>query len=305
MQGAVAVGCLLAGCGVEDALGIPAPPADATSTTGSTAATDRGEATGAPVTSSSDAADETGEPRTAAQIYAVARCDALAACTCPTMPFANTDECRASLENVFLGLQDRFATAQTDFDCFDAIVAFYESSDCETPLDIALASLAPACALLADTGAIEEPCARASFTSFHADSCAEGSRCVATLTGLRCRPDGDDAHVLSEGQVCVGRDASLGTCESGTWCDTLDSDTCRVRAELGQACLAHSGCQSGWCDDASDPAVCAERLPPGSRCTVTAACAAPTCTDGICDRPLCANGVCQDGVPQACISEDL
>lgn len=246
-----------------------------------------------------------GGNESAAQLYAVARCSALLSCRCPTMPFADVAECETSMANLFVGVQDLFAGAMTDFDCFDAVLAFYEQSACETTLEIPSMSLAPSCALFVDDGALDEACVRVGSTGVHADSCDDGLVCVQTIEGRRCRPVGDTSHVIAAGGTCVGESGGVGPCEGGHWCDSVASQTCVPRVSAGQPCATGAACDTGYCDTASEPSLCEEKLGAGQRCMTTAICASPLCQDGACERPLCANGTCQQGVPQACLSEDL
>lgn len=302
-------------CGLDEALGLPgASPDDGTtgSSTGPGAAdfgtgnTFLPDTEGVDILTGSGTADESGGGggQSAAQIYAVARCSALLSCPCPIMPFADQTECENSMANQFVGAQNLFATAATDFDCFDTIVAFYEASACETTLEVASMELAPACNAFSDEGALDEPCVRIGSTAVHAHSCAEGLTCTVTIDGPRCVTIGDTSHVLAAGQTCVGEAGIAGPCEGGHFCDA-QSQTCVLRFPVDTPCSSHGQCSTGYCDSGVDPAVCRDKLGAGSACTTTTACASPLCEDGACERPLCADGQCQQGVPQVCFSEDL
>ena len=139
------VGVTASACGFNDALGLPGS-ADGGTTGSSTGpgAADFGtgntflpDTEGVDVLTGTGTADDTGGGggQSAAQIYAAARCNALLSCACPIMPFADQTECENSMANQFVGAQNLFAAATTDFDCFETIVAFYEASACETTLD--------------------------------------------------------------------------------------------------------------------------------------------------------------------------
>jgi len=302
-------------CAIDEALGLPGPVEQGTtgSSTGPGAAdfgtgnTFLPDTEGVDVLTGTGTADETGGGGgdSDAQGYAEARCAALFSCACPIMPFADQTECENSMANQFVGAQNLFAMSTTDFECFAAIQAFYEASACETTLEIALMELAPACDPFTDDGALDEPCVRIGSTAVHAHSCGDGLTCAVTIDGARCRPIGDNSHVLAAGETCVGEAGIAGPCESGTFCDAAQSQTCTLRLPVGGPCSSHGQCITGYCDSGSDPAVCAEKLPAGARCTTTTACASPLCDEGACERPLCAEGQCQQGVPQVCFTEDL
>lgn len=254
-----------------------------------------------------DTGGQGGSP-SAAEEFAEARCAALLSCDCPVVPFEDVAACEASMHNQFEGVISFFADGTFDSECFDEIVAYYDAADCETPLEVAAQSLAPACDLYFGDAAVDEACVLKKDTAIHGHTCGEGLRCVNTIEGRLCRPDGDVSHLLEPGEPCVSADGVIGPCVGGYFCDTVSSENCVVRRPAGQPCVSNSWCESGlWCDKFTDPdlPVCATKLAVGARCPTTAACAPPICTDDGCERPLCAGAVCQRGVPQACLSEDL
>ena len=315
---------LATGCGAADSLGLPGLTGGGGEDTG-TGGPDGGddarpgntflpETEGGPGTAEgggeqgADGTGGQGGSQSAAQEYAQARCAALLSCECPVMPFEDVAECETSMENHFEGVVGIFEEGIFDSVCFDEIVAFYDAAECETSLEIAAGALAPPCDLFSGTAEVDEPCVLKKDTAIHGHTCGEGLRCINTLAGRVCRPEGDGSHLLQPGDPCLSEEGVAGPCISGYFCDTVTSQTCVVRRPVGQACVSNAWCEPElWCDKFSDPdfPVCALELPVGAECPTTAACAPPTCTDDGCERPLCAGGVCQRGVAQACLSEDL
>lgn len=315
--GVLSLVLLFAACIDESALGIPDKPSEDAGATGAegddndgaTSVVGDADGTQPDGTASDGASDDGGisgtPPDSAAALYAQARCAAWSRCPCPMMPFADVAACEASTESLFIGAQEQFSGATTDFECFGAIVDFYDASTCETTLQLKEQRLAPTCALFSDDDALDAPCLRLSNTAVRADSCAEGLSCVLTVDGRVCRPEGDSEHVKLEGETCVRRAGFPGPCTSGTWCDHAGTQTCRPRVRDGQVCTANAGCQSGYCVLLGDSGLCTEKSAASSACTSTASCASPVCSDSGCERPLCADGTCQQGVPQVCFNEDL
>jgi hypothetical protein len=271
------------------------PTAGSTATVGTS---DAGSSTGA----------ATADDPSVADLYAQSRCGAIEACGCDLEPFTDRWACETSMRARFLAMLDGLDTGSFDFSCFAAVLDAYDISSCETHLQIRAESLAPPCLVVSGDADEGDTCQGATGTMVRGDTCGPGLRCAATITGRHCIVAGSTDHVAALGQPCAVDHAILAPCETGTYCDVADSDTCVPWIEDGSPCQAGQICEPlAWCDVITDPeaTVCVPRVAVGAACTSTTACQAAPCIDGACGRVVCHDSTCSDTVAQVCFTSDL
>jgi hypothetical protein len=234
-------------------------------------------------------------PADAAQRYAVARCDAMFACTCGATGFTDRDAC---VEATAAGFDEMAMTldgvgARFDLDCLEESIAYWQSEDaCRAPPDASPTH----CDLFAGDRLRGEPCDGKYTIVFGADDCAGELYCTAGS----CVPAMELWIDLNEGDACG---AAGSRCANGLFCDPSTSSCALVLAE-GEACTVAEACRFDlFCRGlAEGTGECTRLLDPGAACDPAdpEPCTTVSTELGEGVGAACIESICQPWQPWAC-----
>lgn len=249
---------------------------------------------------------------------AQAACEALFACDCAALPYADVDACMAGLLAELAEAEAMAPGMGLTFDgsCLAKVAAALPGLACAHPDEEALCSL---CAPLAGTGQLFDPCTRYPLGS----SCAPEFRCFAGTCIGRCDNTQEGGYCVqiddecADGLTCAfdatcvptpGLDEVCNSaCEDGLFCEV---NTCSLLKQPHASCDGADCCVANYYCDGSE---CVPLIEAGMPCEVAmqTPCTGP-CEEGMYCGPsntceplpgpdaacvdACADGACEGGV---------